>query len=76
MSQDLPHHNRLTPNIAPSFCGFRIRVTGIWCSAKYVVDRNQGLWNSLTASKKYDRKYSRYNILNICEKRNFHDSLS
>ena len=31
LSQDLPHHNRLNPDIALSLGGFYVGVMGIWC---------------------------------------------
>ena len=31
MSQDLPHHDQMTPDSAPSFSDHLVCIIGIWC---------------------------------------------
>ena len=65
LSQDLPHHNQLTPDSAPYFSVYCVGVAGIWNS---FYDRNKCLWNSLTALKSCDKKYPINHRFDICEK--------
>ena len=74
LSQDLPHHNCLTPDISPSFSGCGVGVMVIWCLQMLLLTKSKFM-RFFDCFKKLCQKIPIKHRLDTCDDCFSYDSL-